>query len=662
MPENKVQTPTDNVLPAIRSEEDMTFRTKKQKIESCVLQLKRKGISKSSAFAICTSAIGGSNKASEADELIKKFAEKDASSFTGITKKGGGVKHTHSYVVMSLNWGETLVGVTTGTNGGKPHVHSINLRLDSKLVAIEAETDYAGIPTEIDGINTIEDNHDHAFKANLDKIRQELPSIYVRSMYFNEDGEAIEGNAEEAIKMARGEGKGVGGSRQGDGGANTCVCTSCGYTMKHDKGVSCAEIKCPSCGGTMKGSNQTMAVIPANKTTDGAGRYFVENERQAEIFLNRICASESVPDWFNGNLEDFQAVAFNSLESQFSDLDLSNNTAIEEVRIALATKKKLDPKAKVRNRGDVVFPAGSKNVKDNKDHFPINSKSQARNALARAAQYKTAPGWYKGSLSSLQKAVRSAVKNKYPSVKVTGLNEFFALRFKEDSDVHFIFLSTMNIQAAKHDASLYFKEAQNAKTDLVKFELSDEGESKFTDLGRITLYDKSSHGIRSSGEIKLTEKDSEGNVIIEMLPSGTFQHEAYGEIVVDDNKLNEIMKNFKDDVLHRDIAFDMNHLPDLPAAAWLKRLSIAKKPWRGGNRNVLMGSVELTKRGEEAIRNKEFKYFSAEYSDQYVDKETGKQYGTVLKGGGLTNRPWMPGLSPIKFSEITRDIGFISKT
>lgn len=84
-----------------------------------------------------------------------------------------------------------------------------------------------------------------------------------------------------------------------------------------------------------------------------------------------------------------------------------------------AAKQKLDPNAKVRNRGDVVFPAGSKKVKDNKDHFPINSVNQARNALSRVAQYNAAPSWYSGSLSDLQKKVRSAVKRKYPQIEVT---------------------------------------------------------------------------------------------------------------------------------------------------------------------------------------------------------------------------------------------------
>ena len=45
--------------------------------------------------------------------------------------------------------------------------------------------------------------------------------------------------------------------------------------------------------------------------------------------------------------------------------------------------KKLDPKAKVRNRGTVCVPASS--AKDKKDHFPINSIGQGRNALCKSA-------------------------------------------------------------------------------------------------------------------------------------------------------------------------------------------------------------------------------------------------------------------------------------
>jgi hypothetical protein len=81
--------------------------------------------------------------------------------------------------------------------------------------------------------------------------------------------------------------------------------------------------------------------------------------------------------------------------------------------------KILDPQAKVRNRGDVVFPANSKKIKDNKDHFPINDADQARNALSRVAQFDSVPPWYDGTLSELQAAVRNAVSRKFKGIKVT---------------------------------------------------------------------------------------------------------------------------------------------------------------------------------------------------------------------------------------------------
>ena len=91
---------------------------------------------------------------------------------------------------------------------------------------------------------------------------------------------------------------------------------------------------------------------------------------------------------------------------------------IEKYGKKKAKKKKLDPKAKVRNRGTVVFPA--ERTKDKKkDRFPINDIDQARNALSRVMQYDKAPEWYGGSLKSLQEAVRRKVHSKYPSIEIS---------------------------------------------------------------------------------------------------------------------------------------------------------------------------------------------------------------------------------------------------
>lgn len=294
--------------------------------------------------------------------------------------------------------------------------------------------------------------------------------------------------------------------------------------------------------------------------------------------------------------------------------------------------------------------------------FVHNSQAQARNALARVAQYKTAPSWWKGSLESLQKKVRSFVKNKYPAIKVTGLSEHYALRFKDSNGVYFHTLFTSNINTAKHDAGLYLKEIKNTTISLIKFSSNEDGNS-FEDMGEVRFYDikNQKDWEATTPEIMLSEKDPNGMVKIEILREGVFNHEEYGKFSITKEKMSEIVKNFNDNVLDREISFDFNHMPELPAAAWVRKLSISQRPLKGTNRFVLNAHAQLTPRGEQAIKDGDFKYFSSEYTDNFVDKENGKQYGTTLKGGGLTNRPWMPGMAPIQLSEISENIYLVTK-
>jgi len=64
--------------------------------------------------------------------------------------------------------------------------------------------------------------------------------------------EFVEESVDEiSIEKARGEGQGVGGERQGDGGAEECVCPKCNYKTIHKKGTPCGT--CPKCGAKMIG-------------------------------------------------------------------------------------------------------------------------------------------------------------------------------------------------------------------------------------------------------------------------------------------------------------------------------------------------------------------------------------------------------------------------
>jgi len=63
---------------------------------------------------------------------------------------------------------------------------------------------------------------------------------------------------ESIVKEGRGEGIGVGGLRQGDGGASKCICSSCGTAYKHERGVPCTETPCPVCGSVGRGSSESI--------------------------------------------------------------------------------------------------------------------------------------------------------------------------------------------------------------------------------------------------------------------------------------------------------------------------------------------------------------------------------------------------------------------
>ena len=60
-------------------------------------------------------------------------------------------------------------------------------------------------------------------------------------------------------EKALGEGQGVGGPRQGVGGAEICVCPKCGHEEEHKRDEPCAKIECPKCGTPMKGKAQKVA-------------------------------------------------------------------------------------------------------------------------------------------------------------------------------------------------------------------------------------------------------------------------------------------------------------------------------------------------------------------------------------------------------------------
>lgn len=147
-------------------------------------------------------------------------------------------------------------------------------------------------------------------------------------------------------------------------------------------------------------------------------------------------------------------------------------------------------------------------------------------------------------------------------------------------------------------------------------------------------------------------------ITIQCLKAGKFHHPWWGIMSFDDAFFDRMITNFDADLPNPEIAFDFKHNSNDGAAAWVSRFFKES--------GMLMAEVNLTAKGKKSIQDKEFRYFSIEYTDDYieygfeesiddngkpVDKETRTSHGPTVLGGGLTNRPFIKGMLPVSLSE-----------
>ena len=95
----------------------------------------------------------------------------------------------------------------------------------------------------------------------LEKLAKEQSKGEIRSKIYATIDElerkvtAIKQRIGETMKETRGKGQGVGGPRQGDSGADECICPQCGARFTHEKGEPCRLVDCPICGAELKGKD-----------------------------------------------------------------------------------------------------------------------------------------------------------------------------------------------------------------------------------------------------------------------------------------------------------------------------------------------------------------------------------------------------------------------
>lgn len=112
--------------------------------------------------------------------------------------------------------------------------------------------------------------------------KSEAEELVVKATEEEQVQEMVEKKAE-TVEKARGEGKGVGGPAQGDGGADRCICPSCDATAPHEKGTPCAKVNCPKCGTAMQGGPAEKAELVEQMIKDEDGEVVLYSKDGSKV-------------------------------------------------------------------------------------------------------------------------------------------------------------------------------------------------------------------------------------------------------------------------------------------------------------------------------------------------------------------------------------------
>lgn len=166
--------------------------------------------------------------------------------------------------------------------------------------------------------------------------------------------------------------------------------------------------------------------------------------------------------------------------------------------------------------------------------------------------------------------------------------------------------------------------------------------------------------------------DMMDEIDIPIFREGRFKHWLYGVVDNTPEFLEKIVQNFERGVNPQKISFNVDHLnfvgdhasygwiENEPGKLYIRELSF-DTPTGVKRKKFLIAKCKPTKKGREALKNKEFRYTSSEIANDFTTNElepvynengeiTGEavvKYGPALVGVALTNYPFIPYLPSI---------------
>lgn len=139
--------------------------------------------------------------------------------------------------------------------------------------------------------------------------------------------------------------------------------------------------------------------------------------------------------------------------------------------------------------------------------------------------------------------------------------------------------------------------------------------------------------------------ESEEGELIQIFRQGKYNHLFYGEINLTKKIFESMVRNFKAGTYGIDIMLDYDHRVE-EAAAWIKKLMVLKdeKTEKWG----LWAKVDWVEEGKASVDSKKFRYISGDFTMNYVGNESDEEFGPLLYGAALTNRPFIKQMEPVR--------------
>ena len=138
--------------------------------------------------------------------------------------------------------------------------------------------------------------------------------------------------------------------------------------------------------------------------------------------------------------------------------------------------------------------------------------------------------------------------------------------------------------------------------------------------------------------------NEETKFIYNLLPVGRFYDKRYGEINISTEKIKKMADNFGKFPAY-EVPVKLGHNDGAKSPG--KVIAVEAKD--SGLEITMLVDAETAKN----INDKKYRYMSAEFEDDYLNKETGEKVGPVLLGAALVNQPANPFVQPLKFADTT---------